>query len=517
MNVIDTPDLFSLCGNPMRFVCVSGSGSGGGNATYNLAFTGKDLTENHTLVASIMGSERVFTLKSEPTDRYHWPVATAEMTVAQWVDSIQDRIERNVDLVNNYTVTRDGDSIVLEAISEGSQYDIEFTDNNLDGVTITGEGGGTATSNVQAVLMQLRDGSGVLVAEEIKVPDSTFKTRFDISGYLKSVFSLIEEDHFHPLFDGTNRVWSYSRMVYKYRCSFAEKINGYWQPFYFDWYRWAVQGGLNRFDLVFAAKNSIQYFQYANNRFLTWAPVTRKVGLTEPVSLYFLFQENYPNEENVNVFATVYDTGGESYTMELESYGTVLKNTVIEIQCGFTQLEAENLSSLPISRYEVYLGAIKNDSLLKLSETRVFIPDYRYSEFDRNLVFKNSFECFDTLRVTGVVETRLEHDRKEVTLVTQEVEKFNNAPDFVTRTDSRKAKKATTGWLSREYLVYLEEFMGSTEVYEVDKNGLRNKVKLTSKKTELLKDKENRYKLTFEYENAHLDQFYSQLNTIESL
>ena len=94
--------------------------------------------------------------------------------------------------------------------------------------------------------------------------------------------------------------------------------------------------------------------------------------------------------------------------------------------------------------------------------------------------------------------------------MSDEVETSFNAPGTYTMIKESQSYKANSGWLTKDYLNFLRDFMLSGDIFEVDGSRLL-KCLLTSKKTAMFKDLEYNYSLAFEYESAYDDFFFQGL------
>jgi len=248
---------------------------------------------------------------------------------------------------------------------------------------------------------------------------------------------------------------------------------------------------------------------YWKQHFLSWAPPKRYVGINEPVSLYFMLQ-GWNDVNTWKVVLTVVDVAFYEVEIVLKTFTTFPAFSIFEVLAGYTQLQDifSGIQSVKQWRIHISGGAVGHPE--PVSEIRYFYLDETYYENQRSFIFKNSFGVFDSLRCTGKFISGLEYQRETSQMIPQELETFSNAPMVATKIEETRTFKANSGWLDREYLMYLRDFLRSTEIYEVDPDGNLFKCILTSKKTDLLEDKNQNYNLSFEYERAYADQFYSQ-------
>jgi hypothetical protein len=302
-------------------------------------------------------------------------------------------------------------------------------------------------------------------------------------------------------------------LVLAYKATFFEKINGVFGTGYPASIKWGIAGALNRESLVREAATTTNDGMFAQlywkQHFLSWAPPKRYVSANEPVSLFFLLQ-GWNDVNTWKVILTVVDIADFEVEFVLKTFTTFPAFSIFEVLAGYTQLQDIFSGIQSVKQWRIHIGGGAVGHPEPVSEIRYFYLDETYYENQRSFIFKNSFGVFDSLRCTGKFISGLEYQRETSQMIPQELETFSNAPIVATKIEETRTFKANTGWLDREYLMYLRDFLRSTEIYEVDPDGNLFKCILTSKKMDLLEDKNQNYYLSFEYERAYTDQFYSQ-------
>ena len=124
--------------------------------------------------------------------------------------------------------------------------------------------------------------------------------------------------------------------------------------------------------------------------------------------------------------------------------------------------------------------------------------------------FRNSWGVYDSIRCTGDFETIPVQEREKVMYISDEPETSFNAPVSDTMIKETQGFKGNSGWLSKDFLNYLRDFMLSPDIYELDDTRLL-RCCITSTKTNLYKDRTYNYALAFEYERAY-DDFFFQIS-----
>jgi hypothetical protein len=514
---ISRPYLVGFAGNPMRYAVASTGSSGGAVSLIHINITGIDMVADHEMVVDLMGVERKFTLKDTPSDPFHLPVAGETMDATGWADALFDRLERNYSLVNDYDLSRVDNVITLAAKKEGPEFDLDVVSNNITGFGLTATGGTVGGSIVQGVLMQVRRVNGnLLLGEDYKEVDASGLVRFDVAEYvLSQLLKDYTSSHFHLVKVTGASVFTYADLVLKYRTGFSEKINGVFQPFFYDAYKYVLEGGLSRESLVrqVPTAGGMFYEKYWQESFLTWCPNNRTVSVNQPISLYFLFQSPTEVVAPYKIVLSVTSTSGSTVRSVLKTFTPTPQYSIVEILAGYAQLGVSSMVTGTVKSWSLWVGYGGEGDEGRISEFRTFYPGTSFFEMERTFYFKNSFGVFDSLGCTGKFKTTIEHARQQVKLLPSDPETAFNAPVLASRIDELQTFKACTGWLSREYLDYLRDFLRSTEVYEIDSEGNVFKCILTSGKAELFEDRQYNYNLSFEYERAYADTYFSRFTS----
>ncbi len=511
MFVVKYPYLMSFAGNPMRYLVSTNEGGGGiedSKSVIEIEFSDIDSTPDHSIDITFLRETRRFTLKNQPTSRDHLPIADDSWDAARWCQSCYDYIINDVQLQNYYAIDIDGPKIVLTAKTASPDYDWICENNEIQGVTITTVISGMVSipGTVEGVRMTVLKNGTTLLGQDYKPLDASGNVRFEIQEYLYSSllqalpprFRLSIPIHYHI----------YTDYFIKYQVSFCDRIAGVFQartygaPNYTFCY--AIAGGLNREDLVANHESMVDYFNLAATKmkFLTWSPPSRITDQTETHSLFFAFQN--PSYSACRMKLVLVTTQGSEVPVTVIQH-PIQPWSVAEYHVGFDQLGLADRTHDDILKWQVYL--VRGDTGEVISDIREFILDKSFHENTRYFRFRNSWGTYDSLRCTGVFESIVQHDREKVLFMSDDIETSFNAPGAYSMIKESQNFKANSGWLTRDYLNFLRDFMLSGDIYEVE--GFRLlKCLLTSKKTNLFKDAVYNYSLAFEYESAYDDFFF---------
>jgi hypothetical protein len=507
------PFRISFSGNPMRYQLSSSGGGGGGGGLEQLSiveieFTNIDPVPDHSISINMMGDSRTFTLKSEPSTRDHLPAADDAWSALRWCQECYSYVLNDVSLVSAYEITLDGSKIILTARTASPDFDWTTSGNSITGVTVTTTqvGQAAASQTVDGVRLQVWKSGTEKIGEDYKALDAAGSVKFEIQEYIYSNqllniiprFGLTGAQFFHNV---------YTDFFLKYKTLFCNKVSGvfedrsYTDPDFLFCY--ALPGGLSREDLVANNQASTDYFGLAGTKqkFLTWAPPSRMTDKAESHSLFFALQD--PSYTTIQLKAHVY-SGDTGSTVSITPAIMVQHWTVVEFMAGYTQIGLGNLMNGNVDRWQLYL--VDNNGTV-ISDIREFSLDKSYHENVRYFRFRNSWGAYDSLRCTGVFENFVEHDREKVMFRNEDTETMFNTPGGYSFIREAQNFKANSGWLTRDGLNYLRDFMLSGEIYELDGTRLLRCL-LTSKKTSLFKDALYNYNLLFEYERAWDDFFF---------
>ena len=519
MEITKKPHLVAFAGNPMRYLLSQsgsvGGGGGGGDPTDTLSivkitFTGSDTTEDHSVDVTFLGSTRTLILKEKPDSANHLPVAGQDMSPSVWAGVIYRYLLDDVQLNSLYDITLDDDEITLTAKSPGEDYDWSSGNNTITGVAITmAQNGALGTiTDVEGVLMQVLKNGTIKIGEDYKPVTADGTVEFDIQEYLFAYLMTLPPPRFALSAAQYNRN-VYTDFFLKYRTIFCDRVNGAYLPRTYsdpdNIFCYGIPGGLNREDLVENNAGNVDWFalEDTQKKFLTWAPPSRITDKDETHSLFFAIQT--PSYSSVQMKCIIVTTEGSMAPISMTPDLLVQYWTVMEFMAGYAQLDLDTLSShRQVISWQLFLVDDKDNIV---SDIREFVLDQNYYENVRYFRFRNSWGAYDSLRCTGVTESAIEHEREEVTYISEETETTFNSPGNYTKIKEAQNFKTNSGWLQRDFMTFLRDFMLSGDIFEVV-DGKLLKCLLTSKKTTMFKDLNYNYSLGFEYKRAWDDFFF---------
>ena len=499
----------SFAGNPMRYLLSPGSGGGGQQeSVVHINFTNVDTVENHSMQVTLLGATRTFTLKASPTTEAHLPIAGSGWTAARWCETIYNYILNDVQLTSHYEIELSGTTIILTGREPSADYDMTMGTSTIVGVAVGTTTGGSAGTGgtVDGVLMQVWKNGTTKIGEDYKPVDILGQVKFEVQEYIYASLLQAAPPRFH-LVMVSGYYYIFNDFIMKYRAVFCDRVDGvYSQRTYSDpdnVFCYALPGGLNREDLVDNNTYNRNWFNQdsVKKKFLTWAPPSRITDKDETFSLFFAFQA--PTYGQFKMVANLFnDTTGTQ--VDITSLVSITPWTVVEFVAGYSQLHLSTQMSGTVNKWQLYLV---NENNTVISDVREFVLDELYRENVRYFRFRNSWGAYDSFRCVGVVETSVDNDREKISFASDEVETAFNAPGSFTMVKELQSFKANSGWMEKECLNYLRDFMLSADIYEIEDSRIL-KCLLTSKRTSLFKDKNYNYSLAFEYERGYDDFFF---------
>jgi len=509
MVISSTPKLFSFAGNPMRYQLSSEPSSGNINSVVKFRFSDIDTTVGHAFTIRQNGVDRTFTLISNPSDPNDFPVASTGYPPDYWAYLCYMFIKDDVQLSTDYDISLDETDIVFTAKIPSPDYDIEEVSSNVNGLQVSTVVGGELppTGTVEGVLMQIFKNGTTLIGEEYKPIETSGIVRFDVAEYIYAHLLLSPPPRFHNSLTGNTLV--YSDYICQYEIRFTDRINNVFQPrVYVDGLRYAIAGGLNREELVSTNENSLDFFSLAaiQEKWLTWWEGTKITDQVSKESLFFAFQAPV-DYSKYSLIARIYDASGNYQIVQAVPLTSIVPFSVVEFSVGYAELGISSYFTGNAVKWDVCL---KNETGTKISDYFEFQLDPIYRETTRYFRFRNSWGVYDSIRCTGIFELKLEHSRETSTFISEETETPYNSPKKITFSQESQVFKANTGFVPIDTRQFLRDFERSFDVYEYSEGRLYP-INLTSKKSNLLKDKEYNYFLEFEYERAYTDFFFSRM------
>lgn len=355
--------------------------------------------------------------------------------------------------------------------------------------------------------------------------NKTYRNNYRLEGKLNI---LDFEDSIIPTADGQEAVFNYKKMIElqggftwpeitvgeferpnmlaEYRFQVWENNNGVRSAIFKTSILKVLQGGISKADSKsLSDDDSTWYDKWQENKwFLTWKPNGHVIDLNSTLKLYHL--STY--DGNVRLYWRI---NGDAQSENFIALDDLEANTVYEIIASPGLLFSFMGSYVSdIEYFDLWLEKQSDGTVL--SETRRYFMDWKYREFRREFLFANSYRgAYDTLRFTGKGSESWETESYtyEHKVYDEELNKIKQS-----RSKLSNPQKTSTGWISREVLEYMQEFLLSEDRYEI-RNGKLYPVYITSSKVSKRDDGEYMYSLEIEFQYAFTEEYFSSVDGIQ--
>jgi hypothetical protein len=433
---------------------------------------------------------------------------SGSLSLNDWVALLAEDLKKNYLIARYYDVVIVGTDITITAKEEGADYSQEFTAGaGIDCTpTETNKTGTTRALRSFYGIVVLLYCNDLYVNELILNADSEGLAEIDIADLLKPSLS---QDFEWPESDAD--------FIFAREDAMAE-----WHFYYGE--RWGNDEykGLTLSDTYHVMYGGVSWMQQAkynvdvssfwtklqyNKYFLSWAPLTRYIGPTEPVKLYFV---NHTAATSLNLMAKLYTASSDS-TITIDTVTGVADKAVYEMVLSPAKVIYAGLSDETLVKIEVW---VENESNVRVSEIRTFILDYSHYEHIRHFIFRNSLGVFEVLRSTGLM-TRSDDYTRETAVIEVDSDYSSKDREQISINNLEQQKfTVALGWLSRfanadEYRNWLRDFSMSKEVYQAIGSTLKP-IRLTGSSFDHGKDRNMLTGFVFEFVNAFTDEHFTK-------
>jgi len=514
ISIITSPPLVALSGNPVRFKLQSNNqySAAGVKYAYDIAFSDTG-NANDYIELSWNDNLLRLTCKAAPDDSgLQIPDHSVIANLNDWCAEVAEYMQLNYLLSKYFDITVTGSTITLTAKDYGDEFEISATYLWTNGSAPMGgvDGGSAQVARAYyklGVQIMLKVGSAwVNCGEDLLPVDASGYATFDISTrFADRVYA-----EFQWLESSVDLMVLRANQCMEYRIRYFEQ--------YFDdgvnapgkltetSSMYILAAGISTGQQAIYNRQQSSYWAKLgyNQYFLTWAPKEKLIDRYTTEKLFYLVRSAI-TELNLIVEINYNDTTSQSVITK-KTVASPTNKGVYEIICSLNRLELSGYDQNNIDNYRVWLT---NEADARISEVRTFRMDYAFHENVREFLFRNSPGGYDTLRTTGDVEDILDFERVPISKVLGDsyTELDHQITDIkVTET---KSYKANTGWLNREQLEWVRDFLLSTQVYQIIVGKLVP-VKVVSAQIANRKDREDLYAIEFEYVRSFTSEYFSR-------
>jgi hypothetical protein len=440
-----------------------------------------------------------------------FPVRRTE-PMLDWLNLVISFLRLNEDLDRDYDMqaSEGGDSILFQAKSPGDAFTMTYNLFNCNAQVFIDAGtNGKEKDNPKFGLQVCRRINGVdtVISEDLISPliaDASLMGQIDIAELLQPALYC----NFTTRSFGYPAIFQRNETCQPYFIQYYEQygeVPGTIQVLISRWF-YSLNGGVPpwlQVDFFKAYNNLTQYFNATGRFFLTWHWFPKVTDTLAPERL-FMIVPRQPGTTNflLKVTRHYYDDGDEHIYHGLIT--TLLLGQVYEIDVSYASLIGSFIENL--TGYDVQ---VVSQDMSYVSAIFSFTIDVRSLPHVRYFMFLNSLGGFECVRFTGenIQELSFERDFFDRATLSEYDENLiprSQLPPLTTR-----AFKVNTGWISRLTVDWMQDFLNSTEVFEI-RGENRYPVVIVQDKIELRRDSITLYSLTISMEYADFPSIFQK-------
>ena len=352
------------------------------------------------------------------------------------------------------------------------------------------------------------DGVETLLFEDLVTPffsGNLAYAVFEISelliSQLQTTFLINPATGFHPKVNQ-------GEMLKPYRIAYYEQFG---QPAAIDvlknsrWF-YALNGGVPphlHAEMFMNYDNLHSYFNKTNNFGLTWHNFDKITNVNALEIMYFAIPRD-PETSNFVLRVTRHylDDGDEFVDFNIGHKLQLGQAFMLDVSYrAIIESHTEGFSG-----YTVQLLSVDESFY---SNQYNYIMDFRSLPYVRHFLFKNSLGAFETVRFTGELAKELTFDRQfyEQTSLQYFSETASSRGQLLPQV--ARSFRISTGWVSKQEIEWLQDFLSSPEVYElIDLK--THAVLIVQDKLELVKDSNQLNSLTIEMQYVDLPTVFQR-------
>ncbi|MHC1707440.1 MAG: hypothetical protein AB9842_07950 [Bacteroidales bacterium] len=435
-----------------------------------------------------------------------------EETMIDWLNRVIFFLSFNEDLSRDYDmkVADAQDGIVLKAFLAGEDFTMTYNIFNCNArIYITPGANGKEKDNLKFGLQVCRriNGADTVVSQDLVTPvmaENSAIGQIDVAELLQPALFC----NFTTRSYGFPAVFPRNETCLPYYIQYYEQygeVPTIVQVLISRWF-YSLNGGVPpwlQVDFFKVYSNLTQYFNTTGRFFLTWHWFPKVTDTVAPERL-FMIVPRQPGTSNFLLKVThhYYDDGDENIYHSLIT--TLALGQVYEIDVSYASLIGTYIENL--IGYDVQV--VSQDESFA-SDIFRFTVDVRILPHVRYFMFLNSLGGYECVRFTGeqIQELGFERDFFDRSTLTEYDENLiprSQLPPLTTR-----SFKVNTGWISRETVDWMQDFLNSTEVFEI-RGDNRYPVVIIQDKIELRRDSITLYSLTIGMEYADFPSVFQK-------
>lgn len=352
-------------------------------------------------------------------------------------------------------------------------------------------------------------GSGVFVSklkQELS-PDTTGQATFQLRAAFREVLEATPAEFTNGLTILTDRVKLYKN-YYGHLQNDETEPNSIWAPNPLvpsDPYL-VILGGIDKRN--YPGLEYLSAYLAANKKFLTWAPLEKRVGRQQEDYLNFFIHNGQITLVSVKVKAYYDDSTNQTFS---PTGGNGLKHgQLLQIPAGPKNLNVHALNPAKnLLKYDLWL---EDQNAAIISEVRTYNVTPVTHPLARHLMFLNSLGAWEVLLFTGQAEYSEKYERHHVQkFLTHDYESLT--PEMAVRDVISHARYNFSsgffkGKYARDWMKYLREFARCRMFYDIT-SGTRIPLKNVTSDFTFLRDQDYEYFIRVEAEDVYMNESYT--------
>lgn len=497
LNILTQPTLVVHTDNPVPIEIEAGNDwqypTPPVNSGYMIEFASTSIVDGDTITFTIKGVKYVVHIMAMGTSISDSGLEAEEnytpYTVEDYLNNVLiPTMKHNYTLSNYLTFSAAPDILFIEGLFEA---ELSVT-TSIAGATVTFGGAGNDAiypPNYHVILDVLIDSAKIATLKAIPEKASPFAAKFDISDIAKSYVSSEL-----PTFAQTN-VTQVTKSSAPCSFVFAE---GYGNPVVYQ----AKNVNLTPFMLL---KGGLPFEMFQTYGLTAPIQISRKRSASPHSKIVTTSQQEYiylfsyfsifDTTTPVVVNANIYYTDGTNTTITcFEEIFENYKEYIIPAGHDALNLASVNPSK-NITKWEIEVISSEYGAMIP---TQTYTLPIRCSYNELYFLFENSLNGFDTLRTTTNPVVGFQVSKEEFQKTIAYDYAAANGERTIHNLHATKRVKLSTGWVDFKFIKYLQEFLTSERIYQIDGQFLP--VQLIGNSFQLYKNDEQLFALEFEYE-----------------
>lgn len=228
------------------------------------------------------------------------------------------------------------------------------------------------------------------------------------------------------------------------------------------------------------------------------SPSTKIVSKNQAEYIYFLALFSiFDLTTSVEIYGAIYYTDGTITSLTWHTGVTLNNFTEYILPVGYDALNVGSFDpSKEVESWSIRIGGLEYGLMVDIQTYKLAVRDAPNELF---FLFENSLNGFDTLRTTTNPTIGYQVSKEDFSKTIDWTYNVEDGEKNSYNLRATKRIKASTGWVSLEYIKYLQEFLTSARIYEIGTAYYRP-VQLIGNSFQLYKSEEMLYALEFEFE-----------------